>query len=152
MMGMRKRYIVNLSDEERSALTKIAGRDRVSAFKRQRAQILLLADDGLADEEIANETGAAVRTVERVRQRCCERGVTASLERKPQEQPSRRRKLDGTAEAQLVRLACSEPPEGRSRWTLTLLGDGLVALDIVESVSKTTIHRVLKKTNSSRGA
>lgn len=90
-------------------------------------------------------------TVERVRRRCCERGVEACLERKPQENPSRPRKLDGEAEARLVLIACSEAPEGRSRWTLSLLADRLVELNVFESVSKSTIQRGLKKTNSSLG-
>jgi hypothetical protein len=90
-------------------------------------------------------------TVERVRKRCIERGVEACLERKPQENPSRPRKLDGAAEAQLVRLACSSPPAGRSRWTLTLLADGLIELKVFDTVSKSTIQRGLKKMNSSPG-
>lgn len=148
---MRKKFIVNLTDDERETLSDIVERQRVSAFKRQRAHILLLADDNWTDQEIADKLDVDVRTVERVRERCCERGLLASLERKRQKNPSRQRKLHGAAEAQLVRLACSQPPEGRSRWTLTLLGDKLVELEIFESVSKSTIQRALKKMNSSRG-
>jgi transposase len=150
-MGMKKRYIVNLTRDEREALTQLVRNQRVSGFKRQRAQILLKADDDLTDQEIADDIEVGLVTVERVRKRCIERGVEACLERKPQENPSRPRKLDGAAEAQLVRLACSSPPAGRSRWTLSLLADGLIELKVFDTVSKSTIQRGLKKMNSSHG-
>jgi transposase len=148
---MKKRYIVNLTPEEREALTQIARRERVSGLKRQRASILLKADDDLTDQEIADELEVGLVTVERVRKRCIERGVEACLERKASEVTSRPRKLDGAAEARLAQIACSEPPAGRSRWTLTLLGDKLVELKVFDSVSKSTIQRALKKTRSSPG-
>ena len=148
---MQKRYIVNLTAAEREGLRQIVGRERVSGLKRMRANILLKADDGLTDQEISDELEVGLVTVERVRKRCCERGIAASLDRKAQENPSRPRKLDGAAEAQLVRLACSEPPEGRGRWTLSLLASGLVELRVFDSVSKSTVQRGLKKTSSSRG-
>ena len=150
MVAMKK-FIVNLTEDERASLTELVQRERVSARKRQRGLILLKTDEGLTDQEIADELEVGLRTVERVRQRCCERGLVACLDRKPQDNPSRPRKLHGAAEAQLVRLACSEPPEGRSRWTLTLLADGLVELKVFDSVSKSTIQRGLKKTNLSLG-
>jgi transposase len=150
-MGMKKRYIVNLTRDEREVLTRLVKNQRVSGFKRQRAQILLKADDDLTDQEIADELEVGLVTVERVRKRCIERGVEACLERKPQENPSRPRKLDGAAEAQLVRLACSSPPAGRSRWTLSLLADGLIELKVFDTVSKSTVQRGLKKMNSSPG-
>jgi transposase len=148
---MKKRYVVNLTAEERAGLERMVTLERVAGLKRQRASILLKADDGLTDQEIADELEVGLVTVERVRKRCCERGIEASLERKAQDNPSRPRKLDGAAEAQLVRLACSEPPEGRGRWTLSLLASGLVELKIFDSVSKSTVQRGLKKTRSSRG-
>jgi transposase len=148
---MKKRYIVNLTIAERDGLEQIVGRARVSGLKRMRAQILLKADEGLTDQEIADELEVGLVTVERVRKRCCERGIEACLERKAQDTPSRPRKLDGASEAQLVRLACSEPPEGRGRWTLSLLANGLVELKVFDSVSKSTIQRALKKTRSSHG-
>src|SRR5712671_2453278 len=125
---MRKRYVVNLTAVEREGLRQIVGRERVSGLKRMRASILLKADEGLTDEEIADELEVGLVTVERVRKRCCERGIEGTLDRKAQENPSRPRKLDGAGEAQLVRLACSEPPEGRARWTLSLLAGKLVEL------------------------
>ena len=142
---MKKHYIVNLTRDEREVLTRLVKNQRVSGFKRQRAQILLKADDDLTDQEIADELEVGLVTVERVRKRCIERGVEACLERKPQENPSRPRKLDGAAEAQLVRLACSSPPAGRSRWTLSLLADGLIELKVFDTVSKSTVQRGLKK-------
>jgi len=148
---MRKRYVVNLTAVEREGLRQIVDRERVSGLKRMRAQILLKADEGLTDQEIADELEVGLVTVERVRKRCCERGIEASLERKAQDNPSRPRKLDGAAEAQLVRLACSEPPDGRARWTLSLLASGLVELKVFDSVSKSTVQRGLKKTRSSHG-
>jgi transposase len=150
ILGM-KRYIVNLTTAEREALTQLVSRGRVSGLKRQRASILLKADEGLPDAEIAEDLGIGVVTVERVRKRCIERGIEGCLDRKSQENPSRPRKLDGTAEAQLVRLACSEPPVGRARWTLTLLADKLVELKVFDSVSRSTVRRGLKKTSSSPG-
>jgi transposase len=148
---MVKRYIVNLTRAEREGLELLVGREHVSGLKRQRASILLKADDDLTDGEIAEELGVGRATVERVRQRCVERGIEACLERKPQENPSRPRKLDGAAEARLAQIACSDAPNGRSRWTLSLLAHELVELKVFESVSISTIQRGLKKTNSSRG-
>src|ERR1700682_2799192 len=112
--GMKKRYVVNLTSEEREGLTQLVKRQRVSGVKRQRASILLNADDDLTDQEIADDLEVGVKTGARVRRRRMERGVEASLERKPQDTPSRPRKLDGASEARLVQLACSEAPEGRS--------------------------------------
>src|SRR5882724_4976933 len=97
--AMKKRYIVNLTAEEREGLRQLVSRARVSGLKRMRANILLKADDGLTDQEIADELEVGVVTVERVRKRCCERGIAESLDWKDQENPSRPRKLDGAAEA-----------------------------------------------------
>jgi transposase len=151
IVGMQKRYVVNLTEEERAALAALVKRGRVSGLKRQRASILLKADEGWTDEEIADDLEVGVVTVERVRKRCCERGIEGTLDRKPQAHPSRPRKLDGASEAKLAQIACSEPPAGRSRWTLTLLANRLVELAVFESVSKSTIQRGLKKTTSSPG-
>ncbi len=113
----------------------LAKRQRVSALKRPRALILLRADDELTDAEIAEELEVGRATVERVRRRCVERGIAACLDRKPQERPSIPRKFDGAAEARLVQIACGPPPAGRTRWTLSLLGDRLVELRVFEAVS-----------------
>ncbi len=151
IVGMEKRYLVNLTVEERDALERLVRRERVSGIKRLRASMLLKADDGMTDEEIVDELGVGICTVQRVRRRCCERGVEASLERKSQENPSRPRKLDGASEAQLVRVACSPPPPGRAKWTISLLADQLVELKVFDSVSTSTVQRGLKKMRSSLG-
>ena len=147
---MEKRYIVNLTRVEREGLEQLVKRERVSGLKRMRADILLKADDGLTDVEIADDVGVAVETVGRIRRRCVERGIEASLERKPQANPSRPRKFDGETEARLVQLACSEAPDGRSGST-SLLADKLVELKVFESISRSAICRVLKKTKPSPG-
>ena len=149
---MKKRWVVNLTVDERAALEELVGRERISALKRQRANILLKADDGLTDEEIVDELEVGIITVERVRRRCCERGIAACLERKAQENPSRPRKLDGASEARLASIACSPPPPGRARWTLSLLANRLVELEVFERVSVSTVQRGLKKMRSSLGA
>jgi transposase len=148
---MAKLHIVNLTSDESEALEQLVRRDRVSGLKRQRASILLKANEGLTDEEIADELDVGVATVERVRKRCVERGVEACLDRKPQATPSCPRKFDGETEARLVHLACSEPPPGRVRWTISLLGDRLVELKVFEKVSASSVQRVLKKTKLSLG-
>jgi transposase len=145
-----KRYIVNLTADERSALDELVGRKRVDQFRRMRALVLLRAADGFSDEDIADEVGTSVATAERVRRRCCEDGLAAALERKPQLN-RKARKFDGASEAKLVKLACSSPPDGRACWTLSLLADHMVELRVFDSVSQSSVQRVLKKTNSSRG-
>ena len=151
-----KRYVVTLTADEREHLAGLLSAGKRSALTLARARILLKADqaDGgpaWPDERIAEALDCGVRTVERVRQRFVERGLESALGRKPQDRPSRERKLDGRAEARLIALACSEPPDGRAAWTLQLLADKLVELRIVDSVCDETVRRVLKKTRSSRG-
>lgn len=146
-----KRYVVNLTEDERASLEELTRGARVSVLKRQRALILLKADEGLTDCEIADELEVGLVTVERVRKRCVERGIAATLDRKPQDAPSRPRKFDGASEAKLTQLACSEPPAGQARWTIGLLADKLVELKVFESVSKSSVQRSLKKTSSSLG-
>jgi transposase len=111
------------------------------------------ADGGPAwpDERIAEAFEVGLSTTARLRQRFVEQGLEAALSRQQQARPSRTRKLDGRAEARLIALACSAPPEGRREWTMRLLADRLVELEVVESVSDETVRRVLKKTYSSRG-
>ncbi|SER00970.1 Homeodomain-like domain-containing protein, partial [Nitrosomonas sp. Nm51] len=120
-----KKYIVRLSKEECETLTKLVRTGKVAAYKRQRAQILLKAnvnrfDGGLHDKEIAKSLDVGRRTIERVRQRLVEKGFHKVLEREPRKR-SRAPRLDGEQEAHLVALSCSEPPNGRNRWTLKLL-------------------------------
>ncbi len=152
----QKRYLVTLTPEEREQLSGLLSARKRSALTLARARILLKADqaDGgpaWPDDRIAEALDCGVRTIERVRQRFVERGLEAALGRKPQDRPSRERKLDGRAEARLIALACSQPPDGRAAWTLQLLADQLVELKIVDSVCDETVRRALKKTRSSRG-
>jgi transposase len=148
---MKKRWIVNLTVAERASLEELVNRARVSGLKRMRASILLKADEGLTDEEIANDLDVGLVTVERVRKRCCERGIAACLDRKTSERTSRPRKFDGASEAELVRLACSPPPPGRARWTISLLAGKLVELKVFDFVSPSSVQRTLKKTRPSPG-
>lgn len=151
-----KKYIVTLTEEERSSLSALIATGKASAKKLAHARILLKADaaDGGpagTDESIAGAVEVSVDTVERVRRRFVEHGLDAALGRKPQDQPSRQRKLDGAAEARLIAVACSEPPAGRAAWTLHLLAGKLVELRVVDSISHETVRQALKKTRSSRG-
>jgi hypothetical protein len=146
-----EKYTLNLTADERAALTQLSENTRAAAQKRKRALIMLKADEGLTDAEIAEDVGGAIATVERVRKRAVLEGLEAVLERRKPAAPPRTPVLDGRSEAELVRLACSDPPEGQARWTLTLLADRLVELEVVDSVSRTTIHRRLKKTTSNPG-
>lgn len=152
---MKKKYIVTLTDEERRILREMLSRGKAAARKLTHARILLKADRVLGDPEpddatIGREVEAGRATVERVRKQFVEEGWEAALERrKPRRQY--RHKLDGDGEAHLIALACQKPPEGRSRWTLRLLADRMVALEAVDHLSHETVRQTLKKTNLSRG-
>ena len=151
---MPKRYVVNLTSEERSTLKKLVNTGRASAKKQIHARILLKADisaegAGWSDQQICKALEVSSSCVERVRKRLVEEGFEAALNRRPSSRPSSRR-LDGEQEARLVALACSTPPQGRGAWTLRLLADQMVALQYVESISYETVRRTLKKTRSSR--
>lgn len=146
---MKKKYIIRLTAAERQALEDLVRKGKTAAYRRTHAQILLWADEGeqgpgLLDSEVADIVGVNERTVSRLRQRCVEESLDAALERKRRvrEKP---RVLDGDGEAHLVALMCSEPPPGQSRWTLHLLGNRLVELGIVDSISHESVRRVLKK-------
>lgn len=148
-----KRYVVRLTDEERNQLESMVKKGKAAAYKIRHANILLKADaegPNWNDADIAEAFGCHRTTVEEIRQRLVTQGLEAALVRKPQERPSRQRTLDGDAEARLVALACGQAPAGRAKWTMRLLADTLVELEIVESVSHTTVWETLKKTNSSR--
>jgi transposase len=152
---MKKKYIVTLAQEERQMLQAMLSKGRAAARKLMHARVLLKADvscDGPAwnDVEIAVSLEIGRATVERVRKQFVEEGLEAALERrKPRRQYQR--KLDGDGEAHLIALACSQAPEGHSRWTLRLLAQRMVQLEQVESVSHETVREVLKKTNLSLG-
>ena len=151
-----KKYRVTLTADERHHLTTLIAAGKAAAQKLAHARILLKADQadggpGWTDDRIAEAVEVSTDTVARVRQRFVEDGLDAALARKPQARPSRERTLDGRAEARLVALACSAPPDGRKRWTLTLLADRLVELEVVDSIGRETVRQTLQKTTSSRG-
>jgi transposase len=150
-----KKYKVTLTPAERQQLSALIASGQAAAQKLAHARILLKADaapggPAWADQRIAEAVEASVATVERVRQRFVEQGLDAALLRRKQGRPSRLPVLDGAAEARLIALACSAPPGGRKAWTLRLLADKLVELEVVESVSYETVRQALKKTNSGR--
>jgi Homeodomain-like domain len=152
---MQKRYRVTLTDSEREELQRLVRVGKAAAQKLTRARILLLADQAeggpaKSDPEIVEALGCGRASVERTRKRFVEDGFEEALSPKTSERVFAR-KIDGKAEAHLIALACGAPPEGRSRWTLRLLGDQMVALEHVPSVSYETIRRTLKKTSLSLG-
>jgi len=149
---MSKRYRVELSEEERRYLKGLIATGTAPASKLTHARILLKADaaDGgpaWSDARIAEAVEVSVATVERVRQRFVEQGLEAALVRKTQARPSRERTLGGRAEAKLIALACSAPPDDRKCWTMRLLADKLVELEVVPAISDETVRRSLKKAN-----
>jgi transposase len=146
-----KRYVVQLTDEERSFLTQLIAKKGVAARRRTRAQILLKADvgpqgPGWTDQRTAEAFDVTSGTVENVRRRLVEEGLDMAVNRKPQCRPSRQRLLDGEKEAKLVAMCCSKVPPGHTRWTLKMLANELVRLEIVEGISSETVRKVLKKT------
>jgi transposase len=143
---MPKKHAVALTGEQRQALTRLVNSGRESARKITRARVLLKADDGETDAEVAEALGVGVATVERARRRFATAGLEAAVDRRPQPPRPAKRVLDGAAEARLVTLACSGPPAGHGRWTLDLLADRLVKLNVVGAVSRDTVRRCLKKT------
>ena len=149
---MFKKYVVRLEPQERDQLENLVSKGKAAARKLTHARILLQSDvsegrPSWTDAQIATALGVTTRTVEHVRQRCVEKGLEAALERKKREGSPTPRILDGAKEAKLVAICCSEAPAGRRRWTLNLLSDRLVALEIVESISRDTVARTLKKTS-----
>ena len=147
---MNKRYIVRLTDDERAELEEVVRKGRAPAYRVKHANVLLSVDAGgraWSDERTAEAFRCHHSTVGAVRQRFVEQGLEAALNRKKQCVPSRTPILDGEGEARLIAISCSEPPAGRSRWTLKLLADKLVELNVVESISDQTVRRTLKKTS-----
>jgi transposase len=139
----RKIYIVDLTEEERTYLLDFIKSGEHSARKLNRARILLLADEGKADSEIAGALHTGTATVQRTRQRFVEGNLEGALNERPR--PGGQKKLDEKGEAILETLAHSKPPEGRKRWTLQLLADRLVQLRVVDSISYETVRQELKK-------
>jgi hypothetical protein len=146
---MNKKYIVRLSDAERRNCNKIVGELQGSSQKARRAQILLKADaDGPAwiDDKISEAFGCRVRTVENVRKRFVTEGFDLALDGEKRQSPPTSPIVDGEAEAKIIAMRLGKPPAGYGRWTLRLLAEHVVELEIVESISHETIRTTLKKT------
>lgn len=146
------KYSVDLSSDERATLLHVLRAGTRPARYLTRARILLKADEGFTDVEVAAALGVGVATVHRVRQRCVEEGFEVALRERPR--PGATPKFDTKQHAHVIALVCSDPPEGRTRWTLRLLADRVVELGLAERCSYETIRRALKKTrraSSSRG-
>lgn len=149
---MHKRYVVKLDKEERKVLSQLVKKEQIAAKKRTHAQMLLLADCGRhgpawKDEAIAEACRVTVRTVENVRKRLVLEGLDSALNRKPQVRLSRQKILDGEKEAKVIALCCGAKPAGHARWTLRLLAERIIELDIAESISHETVRHCLKKTS-----
>lgn len=147
----KRKYVIRLNEDERNWLTELIKKRGTASYKRKRAQALLKADvgemgPGWGDQDIADSFDICRRTVETLRKKAVEEGLEKSLERAEADR-SATRKLDGEKEARLVQLACSEPPDGYNRWTLQLLADTMVELELVDSLSYETVRRTLKKTS-----
>ena len=149
------KVVIRLTDEQRQALQALVRTGTHKAHARTRAQILLKADadgpDAWPDERVAEALGVCRMTVSRVRQQFAAEGLDATLHKK-RAANRQYRKLDGQQEARLIALACSPAPQGRACWTMKLLADRLVELEVVESIDPATVWRTLKKTTSSRGS
>src|SRR5262249_8619402 len=151
-----EKYRVDLSEEEREGLTRMVAAGKAAARKLTHARILLLADvargPGHGDDDIVAALGVGPRTIARVRRQFVTQGLAAAVNRHQQPPRPDKIKIKGDVEQQLVRLACSDPPEGHCRWTLGLLADELVVLGHVNKISPETVRQALKKTTSSRGS
>ena len=150
---MNKKYIVELTSQERAQLREIINAKRMAAHKRRHARMLLKLDQGpdgpgWPDAQVAAAFDCTARSAERLRRRLVEGGLDAALQH-GNRGSYRARALDGVAEAHLIALACGDAPEGHNRWTVRLLADQMVALRLVKSCGKSSVHRVLKKTNLS---
>jgi DNA-binding CsgD family transcriptional regulator len=148
---MSPRYKIDLTPEERSLIEDITKKGKHESRTVLSARALLLCDssqvEALTSSEISKALGMSERTIDRLKKRFVEEGLDSALSRKPMDMSSRDIKFDGAFEARLIALACSEAPEGSSRWTVRLLAEKAVELNIIDSVSPMTIQRTLKKTN-----
>ena len=145
-----EKYIVELTSAEQKELAQLVSKGKATARKITHARILLQSDesqDGPAwtDRQISEAFGIHTNTIHGIRRRFVEHGLQAALERNKQDHPSRKRVVDGEVEAHLIALRCGDPPEGRNQWTLRLLADKLVELEIVPSICHETVRQALKK-------
>jgi transposase-like protein len=147
---MAKKHVLKLDAQERAEFRRLVSKGKAAAWKIQRAHALLMCDQGgegpgWTDERIAEAYGCTTRCLEKWRKQAVESGPLSLMERKPRRPASAAFKLDGEKEARLVALTCSQPPQGRSRWTLRLLADRMVELEVVDAISYETVRRALKK-------
>jgi transposase len=148
-VGKDAKYVVRLTEDERQSLQGLVSGTRIAADRALRARILLKADldgDAWSDTEIADAFEVGLSTIHRLRQRLVEDGLEAALSRRPMSS-KRPTKLDGAQEARFIAIACGPAPEGRARWTLRLLADKLVALEVVDSIGTEAVRQTLKKTS-----
>lgn len=152
---MADKYIFKLNAEERSELLILVKNGKGNAKKLMHARVLLAIDEAVEahtdDDEIGRQLHISKRTIQRIRKAAMESGLDAALDRKHYTCVKRIKKINGEVEANLVMLCCSTPPSGRSKWTMKLLAEHLVKLEIIEEVSATTVQRALKKMNLSLG-
>lgn len=142
---MKKQYKVELSQEERSQLNRLTTQGTEKVRKVKRAKILLLADEGKKDQEIAERVEVSVGTVERIRKRYAQAGLEGAVNEKPRS--GRPIGISAQTRAKVTALACTKAPEGRSKWTLRLLADKVVELEYIDSISYQSVRNILKKTN-----
>ena len=147
-----KKHHIKLSREERELLTQLSRRKNAAAIKVQRAKAMLAMDSGnfgpsLTDEDASKISGLSIVSLERLRKRVCEVGPMGALERKPRLTPPVTAKVNGEVEAKMIQIACTDPPTGFSNWTMQLIADRLIELEVVESISGETVRRTLKKTS-----
>jgi len=151
-----EKYRITLTAEEWTGLEQLVSADKAAARKLTHARIFLLADEkygeACSDAEIVSALGTSLRTIERLRRRFVTEGLKAALDHRPQPPRPDKIKIKGNVERKVVELACSDPPQGRCRWTLQLLADELVVLGLVDTISTVTVWQALKKMTSSRGS
>ena len=147
---MPKRYEVKLTDEERKQLLSLTRKGELKARELKRIQILLLVDEGKENKEISENIHVSMTTISRIRRRYAEEGIISARKERPR--PGAKPILNGRKEAVLIAQVCSDPPDGRSHWTMQLLADRLVKLEVVDSISDETIRRSLKKVKSNHGS
>ena len=152
----KKKHHIKLDSDERELLEALTRKQKVAAIKAKRSRAMLAMDCGaggpaLSDSKAAIISGLSVSSLERLRERVCEVGPLGALERKPRLTPPVEPKVTGEVEARMVQIACSTPPEDSSRWTMQMIADRLVELQIVTSISDETVRLTLKKTTLNRG-
>ena len=148
-MSRKTIFVVNLADEDRAYLNRLIRRGKTSARSLTRVRILLMADEGYSNKEIVEILKTTKPTIVQIKKRYSQEGLDSAINEKPRSGAPI--KIDGTIEAQVTLIACSEPPEGRSSWTLQLIADKLVELEVVDSISAMSIQRTLKKVKPSPG-